>query len=61
MSGNFTDHFVMTSVVHEPDFGHVVVSVRFDTGPRIYEFFIPYEEYTYDKEKIGQQIQSQMG
>lgn len=61
MSGKFTDHFVIQSVVRMPDYGLVSVSIRFDTGPRVYEFFIPYDEYRYDKELIGQQIQSQLG
>lgn len=56
----FTDHFVIQSVVREQDMGFVVVSVKFDTGPRIYEYYIPYEEYTYDKELIGKKIQEQM-
>lgn len=61
MSGKFTDHFVIVSIVREKGMGFVTVSVRFDTGPRIYEFYIPYEEYKYDKELIGSQIQSQLG
>lgn len=40
--------------------GFVTVSVRFDTGPRIYEYYIDYEDYVYDKEIIGRQIQEQM-
>lgn len=61
MSGKFTDHFVITSVERLKDHGLVLVSIRFDTGPRIYEFYIPFDDYVYDKEKIGEQIQSQMG
>jgi hypothetical protein len=61
VSGKFTDHFVITSIAREPDLGFVTVSVRFDTGPRVYEFYIPYDEYSYDKELIGSQIEAQMG
>lgn len=61
MSGRFTDHFVITGITREKDMGFVVVSVRFNTGPRVYDFYIPYDDYVYDKEQIGQQIQSQLG
>lgn len=57
----FTDHFVIQSVVRMKDYGLVSVNVKFDTGPRIYEFFIPFDDYVFDKELIGQHIQDQIG
>lgn len=60
--GVFTDHFVIASITHLSLTDEVVVGVRFDKSPeRVYYFYFTEEEYEYNKDKIGQLVQSQLG
>lgn len=56
----FANKFVLRGVQRLTEFGLVAVRVAYlSNRNKEYEYFIPYEDYTYDKVEIARQIRQQ--